>query len=245
MKIFASYSIKGGVGKTATAVNLAYLSALEGARTLLWDLDPQGAATFYFRIKPKVKGGAKKLLRHRDLEPLVRGTDFSRLDLIPADFRYRELDQRLGDLKKPSKQLARLLAPLEEEYDHVFLDCAPSISLVSEAVFLASDVLLVPVIPTPLSLRTLEQLTGHLAESGPSRLAALPFFSMVDRRKSIHRTIPESDTARRFGALKAQIPYSSLVEQMGMERAPVGAYASWSAPARAYEKLWQEICRSV
>jgi len=56
MRILASYNIKGGVGKTATAVNLAYLAANAGMRTLVWDLDPQGAASFYFRIKPKVKG---------------------------------------------------------------------------------------------------------------------------------------------------------------------------------------------
>ena len=62
MLIIACYNIKGGVGKTATAVNLAYLTAGFGARTLVWDLDPQGAASFYFRIKPRVKGGAKNLL---------------------------------------------------------------------------------------------------------------------------------------------------------------------------------------
>ena len=65
MKIVASYNVKGGVGKTTAAVNLAYLSAQGGRRTLLWDLDPQGAATFLFRVKPRVKGGGKKLVRRR------------------------------------------------------------------------------------------------------------------------------------------------------------------------------------
>jgi len=62
MKTIASYNVKGGVGKTSAAVNLAYLSAQDGYRTLLWDLDPQGAATFLFRIRPKVKGGSRKLV---------------------------------------------------------------------------------------------------------------------------------------------------------------------------------------
>jgi len=62
MRIFATYNIKGGVGKTATAVNLGYLAAKDGYRVLLWDLDPQGAASFLFRIKPRVKGGGKALI---------------------------------------------------------------------------------------------------------------------------------------------------------------------------------------
>ena len=77
MKIIAVYAIKGGVGKTATAVNLAYLSANSGLKTLLWDLDPQGASSFYFRIKPKVKGGSKDLIAgKRDLDGLIKGSDF-------------------------------------------------------------------------------------------------------------------------------------------------------------------------
>ena len=56
MKIIAIYNIKGGVGKTATAVNLSFLASLDGANTLLWDLDPQGAASYYCRIKPKING---------------------------------------------------------------------------------------------------------------------------------------------------------------------------------------------
>lgn len=239
MRIFATYNIKGGVGKTATAVNLAYLSARAGARTLLWDLDPQGAATFYFRVEPRVEGGIKRLLRDGDPDALVRGTDFPGLHLLPADFSYRKLDQHLGG-GKPSRALARLLQPLDRRYDHLFLDCAPGITLSAEAVFVASDALLVPVIPTTLSLRTLDQLARHLGKKGPRRLAVLPFFCMVDRRKRLHR-----DTADRaagpFPFLSSQIPYASLVEQMGTRRAPVPAFAPWSQAAQSYQDLWQEV----
>ena len=65
MSVFGVYNIKGGVGKTASTVNLAWLAASEGARTLVWDLDPQGAASFYFRIKPKVKSGARGLIANK------------------------------------------------------------------------------------------------------------------------------------------------------------------------------------
>ena len=93
VKIFATYNIKGGVGKTTAAVNLAYLAAADGHRTLLWDLDPQGAASFLFRVKPRVKGGGKALIRGtKALDDAIKGTDFDDLDLIPADFTYRNMD---------------------------------------------------------------------------------------------------------------------------------------------------------
>ena len=82
MKTLALYNIKGGVGKTSAAVNLAYLAGSDGGRTLLWDLDPQGAAPYTFRIKPKVKGGGRRILRRkRVIDSLVKGTDFDGLDL--------------------------------------------------------------------------------------------------------------------------------------------------------------------
>jgi cellulose biosynthesis protein BcsQ len=240
--VIAVYSIKGGVGKTATAVNLAYLSSLAGARTLIWDLDPQGAATFYFRVKPKIRGGIKKLVRgKRTLDRYIRGTDYEGLDLLPADFSNRNLDLALDATKKPRKRLAKRIEPLDDEYDHLYIDCAPSISLVSEGVFNAADVLLVPTIPTTLSLRSLKQLLAHLDGAGPKRLRVLPFFCMVDRRKGMHREISRREAVGDQPFLETRIPYSSEVEQMGLHRAPLGAYAPGSESARAYEALWREV----
>ena len=122
MKIIGVYNIKGGVGKTAAAVNIAYLAAEEGNRTLVWDLDPQAAATYSFRVKAKVKGGGRALVRgKRELDSVIKGTDFENLDLLPADFSFRNMDLALEDAKKPTKQLSRLLKPLSEDYDYVFL----------------------------------------------------------------------------------------------------------------------------
>ena len=243
MKVFATYNIKGGVGKTTAAVNLAWLSAADGNRTLLWDLDPQGAATFLFRIKPKVKGGGKALIHGtRTLDAAIKGSDFDNLDLLPADFTYRNMDLLLdGTGGKPGHRLAALLAPLAADYDVIFLDCPPSISLVSENVLHAADTLVVPLIPTTLSTRTLDQLTEFVAGFDGDRPQVLAFFSMADRRKRLHREIISTLSTERQDLSAAVIPSLSIVERMSTERAPVTAFAPMTQAARAYRTLWSDL----
>jgi chromosome partitioning protein len=241
MKIFATYNIKGGVGKTATAVNLGHLAARDGYRVLLWDLDPQAAASFLFRIRPRVKGGGKALIRGtRPVDDAIKGTDFDNLDLLPADFTYRNLDLMLDGAKKPARRLATLLAPLRSEYDVIILDCPPSISLLSESVLHAADVLLVPLIPTTLSVRTLDQLTEFIGGFAGHRPEVLAFFSMIDRRKRLHREIAETLPAQRPEFAATIIPALSLIERMSVERAPVTAFSPRSQAARRYDELWRE-----
>ena len=149
-------------------MNLATLAAKDGHPTLLWDLDPQGASTYLFRIKPKIKGGGAKLVSGKtEAEGEMKGTDTDGLDLLPADFSYRHMDLALDGVKKPANRLASVIKPFKDEYEYVFLDCPPSISLVSENVFEAADALLVPIIPATLSSRTLEQLHSVLS-AGPT-----------------------------------------------------------------------------
>lgn len=242
MKILALYSIKGGVGKTASAVNLAFVAASEGYRTLVWDLDPQGASSYYFRIKSKIKGGSKEIIAgKRQLDGLIKGTDFDNLDLLPADFSFRNLDLLLDEKKKPTKQLKKLLIPLATDYDFIFLDCPPSISLLSEAVFEAADALLSPIIPSTLSIRTLDQLQSVLIDKELNTLALIPFFSMVDKRKKMHRDIMAHLSETYPNTLSTAIPYASEIERMGIEQCPVGAYSHKSDLINAYNKLWQEV----
>jgi cellulose biosynthesis protein BcsQ len=242
MKTFATYNIKGGVGKTATAVNLSYLAARDGYRVLLWDLDAQAAASYLFRVRPRVKGGGKALIKGtRAMDDAIKATDFDGLDLLPADFTYRNLDLVLDAAKKPARRLGSLLAPLSAEYDVVFLDCPPGISLLSESVLNAADTILVPLIPTTLSIRTLDQLTEFIGGLNGSKPPILAFFSMIDRRKRLHREISEQLPVQRPDVAATAIPALSLIEQMAVHRAPVAAFAPRSAAARQYAQLWQEI----
>ena len=240
-RVLATYNIKGGVGKTSAAVNLAYLAATGGARTLLWDLDPQGASTYVFRIKPRVKGGGRKLVRGKsDVDALLKGTDHERLELLPADFSYRHMDLALADSKDPTGRLARVLASVSDDYDYVFLDCPPSISLVSEGVFEAADALLVPIVPATLSSRTFDQLRKVVRDSGEAP-QLFAFLSMVDRRKRLHRELVQSLHAEYSEVMQASIPNASEVERMGLERTVLEQFAPDSRAARAYRDLWAEV----
>lgn len=246
MLVFATYNIKGGVGKTAAAVNLAYCASQQGLRTLVWDLDPQGACGFYFRIEPRALDDLDTLLdRRHELKAAIRGTDYPRLDLVPADLSYRNLDIALNELKKPTKRIEKLLAPLADDYDVVFLDCAPHLSRVSENVFNAADWVLVPIIPTPLSVRAYRQLRAFCGDEGLPAAKLLPFFSMVDRRRQLHCELVTEFAAKHPEVLRSFVPYTSQVEKMGEHRAPVQAFAASSPGARAFAALWDAICARV
>ena len=248
MRVLATYNIKGGVGKTASAVNLAHVAAVRGERVLVWDLDPQGAATFYFRVKPKVPGGGKAIVKGSvELGEAIKATDHENLDLVPADFSYRHLDLWLDDAKKPLTRIRRALRQVSDDYDTVILDCPPSISLTSEGIFRAADALLVPTIPTTLSLRTYEQL-DRFVDANPDMvrdLRILGFFSIVDRHRRLHRRFMSEFRETHPDLLETVIVNSSDIERMGVERRPVGSFARGSRAAKSYESLWDEIERRL
>jgi len=242
MTTVALFNIKGGVGKTAAAVNLAHAAAREGARVLLWDLDPQGAASYFVQREEGTTTGDEItwMTSPRGIEDAVQPTGLERLDLVPADRSLRHLNMALIARDHPTRVLSTLLEPIEGRYDYVILDAPPGLSIVAENVFTAADVVVVPTIPTTLSMRTLDQLRGHLAASEGYRPAVLPFLSMVDRRRKLHQEISK-EVFRDRDFLAAWVPYASPVEKMGVHRRPIADFARGSAPARAYELLWTEI----
>lgn len=241
MITIALYNLKGGVGKTASSVNFSYLAAADGYKTLLWDIDPQGSSTFYYKVKPKTHPGIKKLItKEGALETAVMSTDFELLDLIPADNSAKSFDIMLEEMKGSRKKLKQVLKSLEAEYDFVFIDCPPGFSALSENIFTAADVVLMPVIPTTLSIRTYQMAKDYFKEKEIDQQKMMCFFTMADMRKNLHHEIMnELYKDKKF--FQNYIPYLSDVEKMGIHKAPVMEFANSSYAAKSYRELWTEI----
>jgi cellulose biosynthesis protein BcsQ len=242
MQILAVSNIKGGVGKTTTAVNLAYLAAATGSPTALWDLDPQGAATYLLRGEPREEASAKRLVDGAiDALDLVAPTAYDRLYLVPADLSYRNFDLHINERKHRTQRLLRMSRSLGGAFQYLVLDCPPGISLLSENILRAADAVIVPMLPAPLSLRMLEQLTEFVQDRGWSDLRILPFFSMVDHRKSLHAEVIQSARASYPAILASEVPYWSDIERMTVRREPLPAFAPRSPAGQVYARLWEEI----
>lgn len=248
METIAFFNLKGGVGKTTSAVNIAWHAANEGIPTLLWDLDPQGAASWLLKSKAKGKARPKKILNGKTpIGDLVQASDYSNLDVIPADFSFRHLDKQLAEHSEQGKEnlIAKLVEPFGESYALVVLDCPPSFSLLTEQIFETADSLYLPIIPTHLSLRTFEQTRDFFKEHKlkPKRLHA--FFTMVDRRRSLHRVMLAHPPKMLKNGLNTFIPYAAIIEKMGDHQAPLPAFDKSSPVSKAYANLWQEIKGSL
>ncbi|MEZ5018031.1 MAG: ParA family protein [Flavipsychrobacter sp.] len=245
MFVASLYNLKGGVGKTSSCVNLAYLAAKDGYNVLVWDLDPQGAASYYFSSKPKSKNASKKVInRDIDIDEAIRATDYHSLDIIPADMSSRKLDILLNDASGSKKQMKKLLKQVEEDYDFVFIDCPPSFSELANNVFHASDAVFMPVIPTTLSLRTYEIVSEYFENKKVGLEKLMCFFSMVDIRKNMHKDVM-NDLYKNQHFFEHYIPNLSDIERMGVHNAPVETFAPSSYAAICYRALWAEIKEGV
>ncbi|MDD3610601.1 MAG: ParA family protein [Halothiobacillaceae bacterium] len=241
MAVSAVFSIKGGVGKTAAAVNLAALSAVHGRRVLLWDLDPQGAATWYLQGEALDNTPLKRLLKGKGIGERIRPTAQRNLFLLPSDPHYRDLERVLDDMKRSTLRLREMLGEIGEDFDEIWIDCPPGLSLLADNLFRAVDRLIVPLVPTWLSERAYLQLVEDLRERCPHPPQLLAFLSMVDRRRALHRDFYATHGASLPGLLPVEIPYASLIEQMGEARAPLVWTHSRSEPAQAYFRLWKQL----
>lgn len=245
MKVIASYSVKGGVGKTSAAVNLAWIAAQNGKRTLLWDLDPQAAATYLLRTKAKVKGGSRNLLQGKtEVSAAIRATADEHLDVLPASTSYADTDLDLAAAKKSEQRVSRVLAEIADDYDIAVIDSPPGLNLLATNVVRAADVVLTPIVPSPLSMRTLDQV-ADLVSGCNSKASILAFLSMVDRRRALHRDVIERVHGSYRDVAQTVIPMSATVERMGQRRRPVEAFAPSSPATTAYRELWAELAQRL
>jgi cellulose biosynthesis protein BcsQ len=196
------------------------------------------------KSKTKSKHKPKTFLSGKTaIGELVQATDYPHLDVIPAGFAYRHFEQQLRQSSDQGRKnlIDKLIAPFGESYALVILDCPPSFSLLTEQIFNTADSLYLPIIPTHLSLRTFEQTYDFFKEHKLKVKRLHAFFTMVDKRRSLHRVMIEHPPSVLKNRLPTVIPYAAAVERMGDYRAPLSTFDKTSVVSRAYSQLWNDI----
>lgn len=238
--IIGVYSAKGGVGKTTLAVNLAWASAvMSRRRTLLWDLDAQGGASYILGENPGGHAARSSITRDADVSALIRPSNIEGVDMLPADDSLRTLDYAFHDLGK-RKRLAKISSHLEADYDRIIIDCPPGLTDTSDQILRASDIVVVPVIPSALSQRSLDVIKNYVGRRKGPKVTLAPVFSMVDRRRAVH--LAELDEHPGWPI----IPMASAYEKMSEEKKPIGELLPRSSPpVEAVAELWRRIEKAL
>jgi len=175
------------------------------------------------------------------VKPLQKATPYPRLTVIPADLSLRKTDMELADVDGPRKLIKKLVAPLSENASILIFDCPPTLSPSIEYVLSGVDLVLVPMIPSPLSVRAMRQVVDFFEGKKRKPKKIVGFFNMVDQRRAIHKKTLLDAKYLPLDVLEAFVPMDSAAEKMSLYQKPLASYSRKGPAAQAYRKMWREI----
>lgn len=251
MIVWSVTNQKGGVGKTTTAVSLAGCHALNGERVLLLDLDPHGSLSTYFGYHPETQQqGVYELFNtsganRKSLIQLVHGTGVSNLFLIPSSTAIATLDSQL--LQKGGKGLviSHWLKLLDGMFDHVFLDCPPTLGVLMINALAACDHLLIPTQTEYLAVNGLQRMTNTIEMVEQSRDKHTDFTivpTMYDKRtRASANSLDMMHQTWGSNVWSGVVPQDTLFREASFAHLPLTHYASQSKGSLAYHQLCTDL----
>ncbi len=250
MKIIALYNIKGGVGKTTTAINLACLLAKMNLSILVWDLDAQGGTSFFFNKAHQNNYNFGKLFsNYISIYDVIQPADSYHIDIIANDANFSDQfinhASQLTKLEFFSNQLVKnVLSKVADDYDIVIIDCPPGKFTMHDNVFCATDLLLVPNIPAPLSMYCNTMLLAAMKKLEPSKATIFSFFNLVQIQKKLHKMYLLND-ATVINQLQNYIPFYAEIETISQNKTSIFHQLKDSKSIIFYENLWDEVCTKM
>lgn len=247
-KVIALTNQKGGVGKTTTTVNLSAAVGAKGRRTLLVDIDPQGNATSGVGADKKQAGPTvyELLIGTAEPEQAIRRTSFSRLDLLPSSIALAGAEIEMVELARREGRLKAALAPLRDRYDYLFVDCPPSLGLLTLNALCAADTFLVPIQCEYYALEGLSQLMATVRQVkrlyNPTLDLEGVLLTMYDGRLNLTQQVVAE--VKKFFPRKVfstPIPRSVRLSEAPSFGKPIRYYDGGSRGAEAYERLADEL----
>ena len=252
MKKIALYNIKGGVGKTTTTVNLACLLAKQGLSVLLWDLDPQGGSSYFFKQENFNDNTHDRLFdRYIPIYDVIRSTDTYQIDVISNDSKFSDQfmnkASRITALNFLNEDLINnTLNEVADDYDVCIMDCSPGRFQLHQNIFQAADLLLIPNVPAPLSVHCNNMLVKELQQKSHTRKTTIvSFYNMVQSHKNLHKFYINNRDESQHYILNSHIPFYAEIENITLSKESIFHQLKEFKPNLYYQKLWQEVCERM